>query len=100
MSILTEDKGSPSNWEVNLNSVQRVGLAVSPNVLSMAKISALANHCDLLDNFYLSSYRLRIYDSTHQILLCGYNNLEPPLSSETRHVIIGGEYGNVTLDMW
>ena len=66
----------------------------------MEKINALAANCELLDNFYLSSFRLRIYDSTQRILFCGYDTLTPPLSIEIRYVKIGSDYGNITLEMW
>lgn len=104
ITILVEDGGSPSNWEsFALSSpwlVERVGLASSPLELSSSKISGLYSNCDLLENFDLGSYRLRIYDSDNRVLFCGYETLEPPTAIEVRYVKIGSEYGNVTLELW
>lgn len=101
ITILIEDRGDPPNWEsLAPNNVMRVGLAVSPYNLSISKINRLSSNCDLLDNFYLGSYRLKIYDSTDLLLICGQDVLEPPLSVETKYVKIGNEFGNITLELW
>jgi hypothetical protein len=104
ITILTEDVGDPSDWETiaqtNPEDVKRVGLAISPYNLSVSKIDSLNSNCGLLDNFNLGSYRLKIYNSTHQLLFCGYETLEPPLSVEIKYVRIGIDYGNVSLELW
>lgn len=100
ITILTEDPGSPSNWNVNIWSTRRVGLATGTLELSRIKIDALYDNCNLLDDFDLGSYRLRIYDSSDLILFCGYDMLDSPSTIETRHVDIDGDYGNVTLEFW
>jgi len=100
ITILVEDKGEPEDWETNPTNVKRVGLAYKPYSLSTNKISELSSDCNLLDNFNLSSYRLKIYNSTNQLLFCGYDNLEPPTALEVKYVVIEDDYGNVSLEMW
>jgi hypothetical protein len=103
IKILVEDKGEPSEWQIGLDSeVKRVGLAYDPYNLSLAKITRLntLNNCTLLNNFDLKAYRLKVYNSTHQILFCGFDSLEPPTAIETRYVFINNEFGKVTLEMW
>ena len=102
--LLTEDRGDPINWETiaqsNPGDVKRVGLASTPFVLSMSKINELNSNCTLLDNFVLGSYKLVIKNSTHTLLSCGYDTLNPSRSKEIRNVKIGNTYGNVTLELW
>jgi len=102
--LLTEDRGDPINWETiaqtNPGGVKRVGLAISPFVLSINKINMLDANCTLLDNFVLKSYRLVVKNSTHTLLLCGYDTLNPSRSREVRNVKIGNDYGNITLELW
>ncbi|MFH0929582.1 MAG: hypothetical protein V1818_04525 [Candidatus Aenigmatarchaeota archaeon] len=89
ITILTEDVGN-----------DRIGLATAPLELSMVKINNLDANCQLLEDFELGSYRLKIYNSTSMILFCGYEMSSPPRSIETRYVKIGNDYGNVTLELW
>ena len=104
ITILTEDVGDPVNWESIAQSspenVKRVGLAINPYNLSVSKINSLNLTCDLLNNFDLGSYRLKVYNSTHRLLFCGNEVLEPPTSIEIKYVKIGTDYGNVTLELW
>jgi hypothetical protein len=37
--FLVKSKGAPANWETNASSVQMIGLASAPNVLSSAKLA-------------------------------------------------------------
>ena len=82
------------------NNINRVGLAVSPYNLSVSKINRINSECDLLDNFYLGSYRLKVYNSTDLVLFCGQDVLEPALSIETKYVRVGNSLGNITLELW
>jgi hypothetical protein len=101
ITILIEDKGDPTNWETLApENVKRVGLATAPYNLSMNKIDRLMSNCDLLNNFYLNQYRLKIYNSTHMLLFCGNDVLNPPASIEIRYVKIGNDYGNISLELW
>jgi hypothetical protein len=113
IEILVGDQGDPPNWETiaqaNPGNVKRVGLAYNqPYNLSRNKISSLSQNCtgtsdyykNLLSNFNLNAYTLKIYDSTGQILICGIESTEPPAVIETRYVIIGNDFGNVTLKLW
>lgn len=104
IKILVEDKGDPPDWEIKLDSsVKRVGLTYNqPYNISKNKVVRLStlNNCTLLNNFDLKAYRLKIYNSTQQILFCGFDSLEPPVAMETRYVFIDGDFGNVTLEMW
>lgn len=101
ITILIEDRGDPPNWEsLAPNNINRVGLAVSPYNLSVSKINRINSECDLLDNFYLGSYRLKVYNSTDLVLFCGQDVLEPALSIETKYVRVGNSLGNITLELW
>lgn len=106
IDILVEDPGDPANWD-SAGGVKRIGLASSPYVLSRAKVLNLSYNCsnsdlykNLLWNFDMKAYRLRIYNSTKQIMLCGFDSLEAPTVTETRYVMIDNEYGRVVLDLW
>jgi len=109
--ILVEDKGDPTNWDTiaqaNPGNVKRVGLADSPYNLSKTKVNNLSYNCsnsdavrNLIGNFELKAYRLRVFNSTQQILICGYQSLEPVTVTETRYVFIDNGYGRVILELW
>jgi hypothetical protein len=98
ITILVEDTGEPQNW--NPSNVERVGLAYQSHSLSISKIDMLNSDCTLLDNFVLRSYRLKIYNSTDLLLLCGQDVLTPPIAFEIKYVEIEGDYGNVSLELW
>ena len=103
VKILVEDKGDPQNWWVVPDAnIKRVGLAEQPYNLSINKINRLAkpNNCTLLDNFNLRSYRLKISNSTHQLLMCGIDSLEPATVIEVKKVYINGDMGTVSLELW
>ena len=118
IKILVEDVGDPPNWEtVAPGNVKRVGLAYNqsyqpypfqPYNLSKSKILALESNCtntidlykNLLWNFELRGYRLKVYNSTHRILFCGFDSLEPPVAMETRYVFVDNGFGRVTLELW
>jgi hypothetical protein len=108
IKILVEDRGNPPNWNNTPGSTKRVGLAEQPYFLSKSKVITLNSNCtntpdiykNLLWNFELKAYRLKVYNSTHQILFCGYDSLEPVNVIETRYVYIDGDFGRVTLEMW
>ncbi len=108
IKIFVEDKGDPTNWNNTPSSTKRVGLAEQPYLLSKSKVLTLNFNCtytadiykNLLWNFDLKAYRLKVYNSTHQLLFCGYDSLEPVSVMETRYVYIDGGFGRVTLEMW
>jgi len=108
IKILVEDKGDPPSWNDIPSSTKRVGLAEQPYFLSKSKVLTLNSNCtitadiykNLLWNFDLKAYRLKVYNSTHQLLFCGYDSLEPVNVMETRYVYIDGGYGRITLEMW
>ena len=100
ITILSEDRGDPSNWDLNPENVKRVGLAQEPYILSASKINELNSNCSLIENFDLGSFRIKVYNSTHRMLLCGYDILNPPQTIEVRYVKIGNEYGNISVEMW
>lgn len=80
--------------------IKTVGLADQPDVLSADKIAALNSNCDLLLNFGLNTYRLRIYNSTDLLLYCGTQSLNPAKITVSKYVKIGNSLGNITLEMW
>jgi hypothetical protein len=111
IQILVEDKGDPPNWDTiaqtNPNGVKRVGLAYNPYNLSKTKILNLSYNCsgsdpykNILWNFNLNAYKIRIFNSTHQILSCGLRTSEPGAVMETRYVFIDGGYGKLILELW
>lgn len=111
IQILVEDRGDPPNWDTiaqsNPNGINRVGLANSPYNLSKSKVTALGLNCsgstpykNLLWNFKLKAYRIRVFNSTQQILFCGLNPSEPGTVTETRYVYIDKEYGKLVLELW
>lgn len=114
IKMLVEDKGNPENWDIETTNghpenVKRVGLTYNqPYNLSKNKVLNLSKNCsgtpdyykNLLWNFNLNAYRLEIYNSTNQILLCGTNDTEPAAVIETRYVFIDNDFGNITLKLW
>ncbi|MEM5778604.1 MAG: hypothetical protein QXD43_02160 [Candidatus Aenigmatarchaeota archaeon] len=108
IKALVEDKGDPPNWnETDISNIKRIGLAEEPYKLSKSKILNLSYNCsnsdvykNLLWNFDLKAYRLKIYNSTHEILFCGFNSLEPPAVIEVRYVYIDNDFGKITLELW
>jgi len=104
IKILVEDNGDPPNWETLPDaSVKRIGLAYNqPYNISKNKVIRLStlNNCTLLNNFDLKAYRLKVYNSTQQILFCGFDSLEPVTVMETRYIFVDGDFGNVTLELW
>jgi len=112
IKILAEDKGEPLNWTDEIESghpekVKRVGLALYPYNISKNKVYNLSYNCsnsdpykNLLWNFELKDYRLKVYNSTSEILFCGFDTLEPAAVIETRYVYIEGDTGKITLELW
>jgi len=111
IQILVEDKGDPPNWDTiartNPNGVKRVGLAYNPYNLSKTKVLNLSYNCsgsdpykNILWNFNLNAYKIRIFNSTHQILSCGLQTSEPGAVMETKYVFIDGGYGKLILELW
>lgn len=100
LTILLEDKGEPEDWETNIGETKRVGLADQPYKLSKSKVNVLKDNCDLLENFNLGGYRLLIYNSTHRVLFCGIESLDPVTAIMYRYVFIDQNFGNVTLEVW
>ena len=111
IKILVEDSGDPPTWEnIAMSSpgnVKRVGFAITPYNLSRQKVQNLSYNCsnfdsynNLLGNFEMKAFRLRVYNSTQQILNCGFQSLEPISVTETRYVFIDNEYGRVVLELW
>jgi hypothetical protein len=105
MKVLVEDVGNPQDWQtVSDSSIKRIGLVnnYQPYNLSKAKINRLAsgNNCSHLEKFDLKAYRLKIYNSTHRILFCGFDSLEPPTATEIKYVFIDGGFGNISLELW
>lgn len=108
VKILVEDKGDPENWQILApGSIRRIGLVNDiPYNLSMQKINRLKGWCALatiptvLENFELKAYRLKISNSTHQLLMCGFDSLEPATAIEVKKVHINGDIGTVSLELW
>lgn len=108
MKVLVEDIGDPPNWfypTMPDSGIKRIGLASArdqPYSLSKAKINRLAssNNCTHLEKFDLKAYRLKIYNSTHRMLFCGFDSLEPPAATEIKYVYIDGGFGNISLELW
>lgn len=107
METLVYEKGFPENWYVNPNpsSIYRLGLASGmPYNLSIQKINALQNNCDLLRKiFTIPSYRVVIIDENGNILLeCGIKSrkgahLERPVVISSNS---GSVNGKIILDIW
>jgi len=76
-----------------------VGLADEPYKLSSSKVGMLTD-CSLLDKYDLGQYKLTIRDSTSQIIFCGSKSLEPPVVTVSRIIIINGDYGTATMEMY
>jgi hypothetical protein len=108
IKILVEDKGDPEAWDSNPGSAKRVGLAYNqPYNISKNKVQVLNSNCtssdlykNLLWNFNLKAYRLKVFNSTHQILFCGFDSLESVTVMETRYIFIDKGFGRITLELW
>lgn len=113
IKILVEDEGDPVDWDSEVDgghpeNVKRVGLADNPYTLDKNKVLSLNQNCsgtadiykNLLGNFNLNAYRLKIYNSTNQVLFCGFDSLEPPAVIEIRYIFIDNDFGNITLELW
>lgn len=89
INLLVEDGGNPRNWDVAIaqghpENVIRIGLADIPYNLSRSKVMNLSYNCsnsgvygNLLRAFDFGAYRLRVFNSTQRILLCGFDSLSP-----------------------
>lgn len=110
ITFLVEDSGDPENWEKlsDPTKANRTGLAYQkqPYNLSSEKIFVLNKtrdsygRCLLLENFSLGSYRLKIYNSTNEMLFCGYPSIAEITISLTKSVFIENQHGNITLEIW
>lgn len=93
-------KGEETRTNVSWFPIKTVGLADQPDALSMDKITTLNGNCNLLLNFGLNTYRLRIYNSTDLLLYCGTESLSPAKITVSKYVRIGNDLGNITLETW
>lgn len=100
LDVLASTEGVPKNWEaLPDDKVVRIGLAQSSYNLSSVKVAALNNRCDLMNKFGSISYRLSITSGGITLLSCGYGG--PRVTSRAeRPVLVGGNYGKMTLEMW
>jgi hypothetical protein len=98
IGMLTKYTGSPEDW--NKDSMQSLGLLDKrTGQLSNEKIDALGSNCSMMDGI-VSNYRLKIYNSSGMILMCGSETLKPPKVIASKSLVIGGSFGNVTLELW
>jgi hypothetical protein len=93
-------KGEENRTNESWFPIKTVGLADQPDMLSADKIAILNDNCDLLLNFGLNTYRLRIYNSTDLLLYCGTESLSPAKITVSKYVRIGNDLGNITLETW
>lgn len=103
INFLAEDSGDPANWETDISNVKRIGLAYqdTPYELSKSKIDALkTDNCSLLERLNLGGYRLTIFNSTSQLLFCGFVGVSTVQVKVTRAVYIDNDFGNITLELW
>jgi hypothetical protein len=108
MTQLTSEAGDPIDWENRAYSdVKRIGLAFPnrPYYLSRNKIFKLNNTrigdtCSLLESYNLGGYRIRIFDSTNEILFCGFAGVSQLTVILTRNVYIDDNLGNITVEVW
>jgi hypothetical protein len=101
MELLARDQGLPANWESNPGQAKRIGLSTGePYVLSQPKIAALAASCSLLNSLGFGNYRLNIYNTTQAVLSCGTAGIPQQSVVVSRNVIISGQHGNMTLELW
>ena len=101
LNVLLEDKGNPENWELDPSRTIRVGLASDPYKLTMTKIIALSNNCDLLERFDLNGYSLEIFDENkNPLLFCGFRGVPPITVSISKSALIENELGEVRLVLW
>jgi len=99
-----------SDYEINslkakalnsiINLVETELISNKPYKLSKEKVNNLNQNCDLLNNFSLETYRLKIYNSTDLLLFCGFDSLKPPKVFVMKYVIIEDDLGNMTLELW
>jgi len=94
--IKSEETRTNESWY----PVRTIGLVEDKSILSKNKIRVLNENCDLLKNFGLNNYRLKVYNSTNLILFCGTDTLRPAKIVVNKYVLIENDVGNVTLEMW
>jgi len=100
MAYLAEGSGDPG-WE-SATDPKSIGLSYEgqPYNLSMSKIAELSSNCSLLDRYNLGAYRVRVDDSTGNLLSCGPKSVAQITISVTKNVYIEDHYGNMTVEVW
>ncbi len=78
-----------------------VGMVVNRSYeISKEKVNDLKENCERLDIFELGTYRLRIYNSTSLMLICGTESLRPPRVFVNKRVLVNNDLGNITMEVW
>jgi hypothetical protein len=99
-----EPKWTVMNEETKTNyswfPIRTIGLAEKPYSLLKSKITTLNENCNLLSDFGLNDYRLKIYNSTNMILFCGTETLKPATITVYRSIFVDNGFGNITLELW
>lgn len=93
---LSEETRTNQSWF----PIKNIGLASGQNVLSSSKIDSLSKTCDLMLNFGIDNYRLKIYNSTNLLLYCGTDSLKPAQVVVSKYIMVENSLGNITLELW
>lgn len=87
-------------YEIKTERIMVGLISKQPYNISEEKIDGLKQNCDRLNAFDFKTYRLKIYNSTDLLLLCGTETLKPPIVSVSKNILIENNLGNITLDLW
>jgi hypothetical protein len=87
-------------YEIKTDIIRFGLISNQPYNVSKEKVYGLSQDCSNLDVFNLGTYRLKIYNSTNLMLLCGTDTLTPPKIFVSKYVLIENDTGNVTLELW
>ncbi len=115
--MLVTDSGQPSNWEtLQVSQIQRIGLMNGTqnktNLLSLAKIQALNTICNsaggytTLQNLLATnnSISISVIDKVTGSVIASCTPTSAPyplnLVNMTRIIAIGGDYGELILQVW
>ncbi|OGI12210.1 hypothetical protein A3K64_02665 [Candidatus Micrarchaeota archaeon RBG_16_36_9] len=88
-------------YEIKTDIIKIGIITDKPYIVSQEKVYNLSQNCNNFDiTFNLKDYRLKIYNSTHLLLLCGIQSSKPPRVFVIKSVLIENELGNITLEVW
>lgn len=102
--LLIKTEGVPPNWEEDVSSLERIGLASEPWVLDSNKVSSLdsLNYSQIKGSLNLGNYQIYLGIKTSEsIVKVGETpQVKKRVATVKRHAVLDNQTATLTLMLW